>query len=109
MFIAKTFSAAGNKDFCVTDCRHWPWPAMFCVSLLHPGGKLHSSLKNNRQPWECNEMKGQDKACQEITFSLNFFFFYSKKNSFFSEATSAIDRFFNLFVSGDLKKKKNIN
>lgn len=79
----------------MADCSYWPWPAILCVSVVHPGGKLHCSLKNNRQPWECTEMKGQDKACQEITFSLNYFF----KRIHFSEAMSAIDRFpLDLFV-----------
>lgn len=74
MFIAKESCVLGRwkQGFCVAYCRYWSWPTILCISLVHPGAKLHCCLKNNRQPWECTEMKGQDKACQEITFSSNY-------------------------------------
>lgn len=60
----------------MADCRYRLWSAILCIPLVRAGGKLQCSLKNNRQPWECTEMKGQDKACQEITFQPNDFFIY---------------------------------
>lgn len=72
--IGKELCSLGHRKqgFCMADGRYRSWPAILCISVVHPGGKLHCSLKNNRQPWECTEMKGQDKACQKITFPLNY-------------------------------------
>lgn len=47
--------AAGNRDVSLTYFRYWPWLAILCILLIHPGTKLHCSLKYNRQPWECTE------------------------------------------------------
>lgn len=81
------FSAAENKDFCVADCRYWPWPIL-CISLVHPGGKRYCSLKNNRQTWECAEMKGKRQGMSGNDFLSKLLFFL---RIHFSETMSPID------------------
>lgn len=60
------FLDADNKDIVLPMVDIGPGQLFFSISLVHPGSKLLSSLKNNRQPWECAEMKEQDKACQKL-------------------------------------------